>query len=142
MKLKHSSIHSSVFPGLGAHTGPPCSRDVARARTVGLPSVGYLHCVLSRQNEFLPVNKRVDFTTVNQAADCSWCAPVFALFPRFPSERDYTPRMCVFIDGVSQKLCALPLYRKCRIGANTLGLQTTFFGHDNNYQRFSYFDYL
>lgn len=27
-------------------------------------SVGYLHC---RRNEFLPVNKRVDFTTVNQA---------------------------------------------------------------------------
>lgn len=75
------------------HRARPCSRDVARARTVGLPSVGYLHCVLSRQNEFLPVNKRVDFTTVNQAAGCSCSAPVFALFPRLPFERDYMARI-------------------------------------------------
>jgi len=121
LKLKHSSTHSVVFPGLDAHRAPPCSRDVARARTVGLPSVGYLHCVLSRQNEFLPVNKRVDFTTVNQAADCSCSAPVFALLPRLPFEYDYMACMYVFRQSVLE-IIHFSIYHKNQIKEHTNSL--------------------
>lgn len=63
MKLKHSStqpacrVHSFVRRRrVRATSTSPVHRRSS--------SVGYLHC---RRNEFLPVNKRVDFTTVNQA---------------------------------------------------------------------------
>jgi len=123
LKLKHSSTHSAVFPGLGTHSAARVratlpararrARERARERTVGLPSVGYLHCVLSRQNEFLPVNKRVDFTTVNQATGCSCSAPVFALFPRLPFERDYMDvRMYACIRAKCPRNRALPSCRK------------------------------
>lgn len=100
MKLKHSSAHYHV------RSPSTCSCNVAH--TV-LPSVGYLHFTffLSQRNEFLPVNKRVDFTTVNQAAGCSCSAPVLALFPWLPFERDYIARMYVFRRSVPKIVCFL-----------------------------------
>lgn len=86
-------------------------------------SVGYLHC---RRNEFLPVNKRVDFTTVNQATrrfrplrlwnlcpplSIAPCSFFFFFFSLVPSPSAFPPPTLLFlfyysISGYSWYFCS------------------------------------